>query len=122
MKMYYSLRIIAPQCSKEEISNILNVKSNYHGNAWIYEVITTEDDEYFDFINTFLDLLEGKYELLSNIGVKRDDIGIWMIYEYDNQCNMEFRPQDLGRLGGNNIGLCISCYTAGEDLDPGAHS
>ncbi len=57
--------------------------------------------------------MEGKYELLATIGIERKDITIWMLYEYDQQCNLEFDPIRMKRLGDNGIGLCISCWDAG---------
>jgi hypothetical protein len=109
MKNYYSLRINSN--NKEEIFMILGISSNFvNSDIWIYEVIEGEQDPYFDFINEFLNILDGKYESLSQIGISREDITIWLIYEYDNQCNLEFDPNLLYRLGKENIRLCISCY------------
>ncbi len=78
--------------------------------VWIYKVVTTDQDPFFDSINTFLDILENKYESLSQIGIQRSNILIWYLYEYDQQCNMEFDPIQLKRLGDNGIKLCISCW------------
>ena len=77
---------------------------------WIYEVEQQESDEYFDFINQFLNLLETKYTDLEKLKVKRNDISIWMFYEYDNQCNLEFDGQRTKRIGESGITLCISCW------------
>lgn len=81
--------------------------------SWTYEVIETETDKSFDFINIFLDILEKKYIELEKLNIKRSDISIWMLYEYDQQCNMEFDPKRLMRLGDNGITLCISCWESG---------
>ena len=82
---------------------------------WTYEVITTEIDPYFDSINTFLNLLENKYEVLSKIGIQKSDILIWYLYEYDKECNMEFDPIRMKRLGENGIKLCISCWASKKE-------
>jgi hypothetical protein len=74
-----------------------------------------------DFVNTFLYILEGKYGELFKVGVEKSDITIWMYYEYDSQCNLEFLPQDLKRLGDNDISLCISCWQS-NDYDIGLDS
>lgn len=84
---------------------------------WTYEVIDDKTDEYFDFINVFLDLLETKYSELEELNIKRSDISIWLIYEYDQQCNMEFDPQRLKRLGDNGITFCISCWDSGKEYE-----
>ena len=85
------------------------VSSDVH-NIWFYRVDTNDDDEPFDFINAFLDILEGKYEALASLGIQREDILIWLVYEYDQQCAMEFHPQEMKRLGENGIHLNIDCY------------
>jgi hypothetical protein len=82
-------------------------------NSWEYEVIDKEEDKYYDFINEFLDILETKYEKLAALGIERKDITFWYLYEYDQQCNMEFDPVRLKRLGDNGICLCISCWGTG---------
>jgi hypothetical protein len=82
-------------------------------NSWTYEVITKEEDPYFDFINNFLDILVNKYAKLAELGVQRDDITIWNYYEYDGQCNMEYDPNRMKRLGENGITLCITCWDSG---------
>ena len=75
---------------------------------WSYKVIDKTD--YFDFINHCLDLLEGKYEQLATLGAARNDILIWLNYEYQHQCAMEFSPQEMKRLGENGVHLNIDCF------------
>jgi hypothetical protein len=43
-------------------------------------------------------------------GFDFDEVSIWYLYEYSGQCNMEFEPQDLKRLGNLGVRLCISCW------------
>jgi len=82
---------------------------------WTYEVVEKDEDPHFDFINVFLDLLETKYNLLEELNIQRSDITLWFLYEYDQQCNMEFDPVRLKRLGDNGITLCISCWDSGNE-------
>jgi len=77
---------------------------------WIYEVEQQESDAYFDFINSFLNIIETKYSDLEKLNIKHDDISIWMFYEYEHQCNMEFDPKRMKRIGESGITLCISCW------------
>jgi hypothetical protein len=77
---------------------------------WSYEVVSRAKDEYFDFINKFLDMLEPKFGELKELGVTRDDISIWFLYNYDQQCNIEFDSQRMKRLGESGVTLCISCW------------
>lgn len=80
---------------------------------WTYEVDT--EDEYFDFINQFLDILEPKFVELKKIGVNKDDILFWLNYEFDQQCSLEFHPQDMMRLAKNDIHLNIDCFPLKKD-------
>ncbi len=77
---------------------------------WTYEVETRDEDDYFDFINKFLDILEPKFGDLEKIGVTKNDILFWLLYEYDQQCAMEFHPQEMKRLGVSGIHLNIDCW------------
>jgi len=85
--------------------------SNVRYSTWTYMVTETETAPYFDFINIFLDILEPKFPDLEKIGVSRDKILFWKLYEYDQQCGMEFHPQEMERLGQNGIHLNIDCWT-----------
>lgn len=109
-KSIYSLRIHAPESKFELISKILKIELKDFSRGWVYEIETTE---YFDFINEFLNILEHNYKSLNKIGVLRDDISVWLIYGYNGQCNLEFSPKELKRLGENDISLCISCFEVG---------
>lgn len=50
--------------------------------------------------------------MLKEIGIDRDMISVWYLYKYDEQCNMEFSPERMKRLGDNGITLCISCWSS----------
>ena len=43
-------------------------------------------------------------------GISREDISIWVLYEYEGQCNMEYDPESMKKLGESGILLCISCW------------
>jgi hypothetical protein len=111
MTYYYSLQIDAPEDQYDEIDIILGVKSNFALSAgWGIELVEKKEDESVFFIKYFLSILEGKYEKLEKIGITRDNISLWMLYEYEGQCNMEFSPKDMYNLGKEGIVLCISCW------------
>lgn len=115
MKYYFSLRINARQDQIDKITEIIGVKPNYPQVSWGYK-INTKNNYYMSFVDRLLNMLNNKYEKLKNIGIETDDISIWMIYEYDEQCNMEFNPKDLKRLGENGITLCVSCYESKQPV------
>lgn len=109
MKYFFSLRITADSEQVDKITHILGVEPNCPQDTWGYK-LNIEDDAYVNFIDIFLNILEGKYDKLYAIGIARDNISIWMIYEYEEQCNMEFLPSDMKKLGDNGITFCVSCY------------
>ncbi len=111
--LHFSLRISTSEKNYDKVSELLGIQINDCSGGWIYS-ISSKSEENLDFINVFLDLLEGKYEFLTKHGIYRESISIWMIYGYQDQCNLEFNPIDLKRLGQNNIALCISCYKIGR--------
>lgn len=78
--------------------------------SWMYQLQEKEFDEHIDFINVFLDILEPKFSILETMGIKREDITISMVYKYEHQCNLEFHPQEMSRLGKSGIILTISCF------------
>jgi hypothetical protein len=113
MKSFYKLSIQCNSFQKEQINEILNVKSSTEEvNLWELEVAEEELLPSEDFVTKFLSLLAENYEKLSAIGVDRTCISVWSYYEYDQQCNMEFSPNQMLRLGENGITLCISCWKA----------
>jgi len=109
----YQLRIDVDELNYERVSSILDLKPLNYKYGWSYEVVLEEEPEYYNVIDRFLSKLQEKYEMLEELGIQRKDITIWLIYGYNNQCNMEFAPETLKYLGENGISLCISCYEAG---------
>lgn len=99
--------LLGLQPTKDEKDKIS--KDRY--STWMYIVTELETDPSFDFINNFLDILEPKFADLEKLGVTRDKILFWMLYEYDQQCGMEFHPQEMVRLGQSGIYLNIDCWT-----------
>ncbi|MTH14648.1 hypothetical protein [Flavobacterium sp. LC2016-01] len=95
----------------QKITNFLDVnpKKEEDFQIWTYQVVTYEEEEYFDYINAFLDLLEPNFEKLKDLNIYQEDITIWLFYEYEKQCSMSFNPQETKRLGESGISLNIDC-------------
>ena len=110
----YILKINTEENFYENVSSIVGLQPESYKYGWKFEIVFEEQKEYYDIIAKLLDSLEGKYEELQKLGITNKDISIWVIYGYNNQCNMEFEPNTLERLGKRGIKLCISCYEAGE--------
>lgn len=83
-------------------------------NFWTLHKVHDMDQPQVDYLSYFMDILEGKYEALARIGVQRQDIQINWQYQYEGHCNLEFRPEVLGRLGKKGIHLNITCKPAAK--------
>lgn len=64
---------------------------------------------FYKEIEWLLDIAENNREKLIDAGVVFSGSQIWVIYYYDKQCNMEFDPALLERMGRIGLKLCISC-------------
>jgi len=84
-------------------------KNNEPSMWWLQLKEDEEGENYVDYINIFMDLLEPNLESLRKIGIEKKDILIWLVYEYDHQCALSFLPNELERLGKNGIALNIDC-------------
>ncbi|WP_276380382.1 hypothetical protein [Flavobacterium sp. H4147] len=95
----------------QKITDLLAVMPQEEGefDIWTYQIVTHEEDDYFDFINAFLDLLEPNFEKLENLNIGKEDITIWLFYEYDQQCSMSFNSQEMKRLGESGIAFNVDC-------------
>ena len=111
MEITYILKIDCELQQFEEITDILgNEPSKEYSGYWELILVERDSEPPVDFIDIFLDLLKNKYDQLLSLGIQRKDIDIWMLYEYENQCNIEIPPVKTKRLGENQISLCISCW------------
>ncbi len=117
---YYRLHIDCKNKSiYDKITKVLGVapnedegekKNNDFYSLWTYAFDEKDEGPCYDFINNFLDIIEPKLPELEEIGVLKEDISFWMIYEYDKQCGMEFNSAEMKRLGESGIVLCIDCF------------
>ena len=100
MKNIYELKIYAKYQNHQAIIEILDgLFFESTEDELIFTVVEDEDDNYYDFINNFLDILEGKYENLLELNVTKKDITFWFIYEFYGQCNLEFNHERMKRIG-----------------------
>ena len=109
MKYQYELRIYLVHLdSWQRLEEILGVSSPEEESIrWGYII---ESEAPVDFISYFISILDGKYEQLSEIGVSVESISFWLIYEYEDACEIFFTPSQLELVGKSGITLCISCY------------
>ena len=93
-----------------KIEELLHVK--FENNCiFVPDDLPKDPDEpvYYDEIAWLLDLIEKNEKGLRDNGVDFSDSQIWMIYDYDKQCNMEFDADLLERIGKLGMKLCVSC-------------
>ena len=112
-KIFFRIEIDTILDNFEKIDAILNIQRNRNTGYWTYEIVHVDDFlniKETTVISHFLNILEGKYSQLLKLRIQSSDITFWMVYEYDNECNMEFHPKETKRLGENGITLCVSCY------------
>lgn len=108
---FYEIRILNTSCIQiDQIDRILGVKSSYRTGMWRYELTGLPDDCQDLVIDQFLALINGKYNQLESIGISRDSITFWLLFEYDQECNLEFNPKELEKIGKEGIALCVSCW------------
>jgi hypothetical protein len=128
MKIYYRLDIntnsskqsykfVTKLLGKNPSETKSKINKNQEFNVWSLEEVSLEGDEYIDYFSEFLMLLEGKYKGLEELGITRNDISFWLLYEYDEQCNLEFPAEKLEKIGKEGISICISCWQKRELIE-----
>jgi len=110
----YQLRINVDKKYYEIVTSILELENVNYKRGWSFDIILENEPTYYNVFDKFLNILQNKYEQLLELGIKKNDISFWLIYGYNNQCNMEFSSVQLKRIGENEITLCISCYEMGS--------
>ena len=114
------LRIDCESIHFDAVNRIFNThRSNNDDLYWELIIIDDDTDSLPSvyYIDAFLPLLQGKDRELERIGISREDITIWKYYEYDEQCNLEFHPDEMKQLADNGIVLCVSCWQASDRSD-----
>lgn len=113
MKNKYQFQIECQGKDKiNSISKILGIQSTNLAvsNFWIYEIDYKDHTDLIASLNSFITILNDMFIELGKLDVDKTDISLWLFYEYENQCNMEFDFNFLKLLGENQIDFCISCW------------
>jgi hypothetical protein len=114
MKNTCILRIDCEDSKKNSVSNILGKQPNEDEPYWEISIVQDNSSGPIHYIDEFISILNGKYDSLSELGIRREDISVWRYYEYDQECNMEISPREMKLLSDNGIILCMSCWQSGE--------
>lgn len=98
--------------SNSEISGILGVETNYMNETnWNYLLTNIKKNKRVNTLEVFYNLLVNKFEELeSKLGIEKSDISIWLVIEYDGECNIVLEKEELKYLSDLGINFCISIY------------
>ena len=109
MGSFYRILILCDIEKKKKIDIILGESNNDPEIGW--GLIIEEDSPNFNqALDYFIDLIKNNLVELNVVGISIDRITFWYMYEYDQQCNMEFHPDIMKKIGELGIVLCISCW------------
>ena len=109
-EMTFWLTIYGKNINLAKIEELLEVKLD-NNRIFVPDDLPEDPDGpiHYDEIAWLLDLVEKNKKELLDLGVDFSDSQIWMIYYYDKQCNMEFDPDLMERMGKLGLKLCVSC-------------
>ena len=97
----------------DDVSTVLGLHAidpiSEDGSLWMVEDEQPESG-WIDFIGRYCESIRSGLSELQNLGIGANDISICMLYEYDQQCDMEFNPDELKAMGELGITFCISCW------------
>ena len=78
---------------------------------WNYEI---SENSFPSAINKIISFLMKKQKLLTKNKISNKDISVWVDYEYDEYCLLNFLSNDFKQLANLNIDLCINCWKKTE--------
>ena len=117
MKYIYRLQIDFGDSKASDITKILGVEpTSVRHTVWELELTENEADQPINFVGRFMAILGGKFDALAVLGVRKNDVTVWLLYEYKGECNLEFSAQDMKVLGNSGVALCVSCWPETESL------
>ncbi len=109
MGSFYRLQIQCEDDKKNQVESILGESNDEPAIGWGL-VIEEDSTNFIKALDIFIELIgENLYEL-REIGISMESVTFWYMYEYEQQCNMEFSPHITKRMGELGVTLCISCW------------
>lgn len=109
MGSFYRLLIQCDVEKKNTIDSILGKSNGEPEIGWNF-VIEEDSPLYINALNIFTDLISNSITSLKEVGVVEEMITFWYMYEFEQQCNMEFSPDLMKKMGELGIVLCVSCW------------
>lgn len=116
MKTFYWLEIWTTPSHYHHVCEIMGLIPESKPRSIIkIQPLEVEDEPQWYEIDTFLDVLETKYDALSEIGIERKDISIWINVSHEEEsCEFFLDPLTVLRLGEEGIKPCITCWQGDE--------
>ncbi|KIO77241.1 hypothetical protein TH53_10345 [Pedobacter lusitanus] len=104
----YEIRI---NCNEQEkkVEDVLGLSSDDSSMGWSL-TIEENSPQFSDALSIFFDLISNNLPKLNSVGIKTEMITFWYLYEYEQECNMEFWPEITKKIGDLGVILCISCW------------
>jgi hypothetical protein len=109
MGSFYRLQIRCNSQNNEKLESILGKSNDEPAVGWGLK-IEEDSPKFTQALNLYVELIDANIKELRKYDISADDITIWYMYEYEQQCNMEFWPDITKRIGELGIVLCISCW------------
>lgn len=75
---------------------------------WEYELVEKKNSNCLQKLIDFYRHVRNHYQN------KIIEATIWILYEYDQQCNLEFSADQMKQLSELEINVCISCWERGN--------
>ena len=97
-----------------KITQILGLQPYDDCGRWTHTIIKMDLNAAPEVIESYLDILEGRYEMLASVGMPRDRIHILLEYGYSEPFLVRYSAQLLARLGREGI---VLAFTAWESYD-----
>jgi hypothetical protein len=108
MEITYILKIFTS--SINDVSLLLKQQSCADNDLdyWSYEIseMETDDSKYYDIINFYA----RNINLLIESNLMTHETELLILYQYNQQCNIEFSHEELLELAKLKLNLCISCW------------
>jgi len=113
MKYFYRLKFRLESSEQANaITRILNKQPTRCGDySWEVDFQESDlDQQFHGYLDYVESILTSAASALEGIGIKPGDVSVWVLYEYEEQCNLEFPPNQVKRLYDLGVSLCISCW------------
>jgi len=108
MEIIYQVRIGTDHIAS--IDSLLGTVSESRDGFWIKSIHQKEGEQGVDFTKIFRDLIEPHLSSIRQLTWSEQAISVWVLYEYDQQCNFELSADNMRDILAIEAYFCISCW------------